>query len=188
VAAVVGFPEHEETRTVNRVRDALKRIGDVYAGDEQRPLRGYLVAMGTYGGLVCGLFGLGKATGARLPERFELGDTLLLALATHKASRLLAMDAIASPLRAPFTRYEGPAGEAEVVESVRGNGLQHAAGELISCPFCLGLWTATGLTAGMVLAPRLTRLATTMLTSVAVSDTLHIGYDGAKQLLHQVGE
>jgi len=40
-----------------------------------------------------------------------------------------------------------------VMESVRGHGPQHAVGELISCPFCLGLWTATALTAGMVYAP-----------------------------------
>jgi len=27
-----------------------------------------------------------------------------------------------------------------------------------------------------------------MLTAVAASDTMHLGYDGAKQLLHQLGD
>jgi hypothetical protein len=174
--------------SVNALTDTAKRVEQAYSGGQRRPLRGYLAAMGAYGGLVSGLLLAGKATGARLPERFGLGDTVLLSVATHKASRLLAKDAVASPLRAPFTRYEEPAGEAELMESVRGHGLQHAAGELISCPFCMGLWTATALTAGMVFAPRFTRLVSTMLTAVAVSDTLHLGYDGAKQLLHQTGE
>lgn len=173
---------------MERVRDAVQRIGQAYAGDEPRPLRGYLGAMGVYGVLVSGLVGAGRVTGVRLPERFQLGDTVLLSIATHKASRLLAKDAVVSPLRAPFTRYEEPAGEAELNESVRGHGLQHAAGELITCPFCLGLWTATALTAGMVFAPRFTRLVNTVLTALAVSDTLHIGYDGAKQVLQKAGE
>ena len=173
---------------MKRVREVANHVGEAYAGDEPRPLRGYLAAMGAYGGLVTGLLGLGKATGVRLPGRFGLADTILLSIATHKASRLLAKDAVVSPLRAPFTRYEEPTGETELMESVRGQGIQHAVGELISCPFCLGLWTATGLAAGMVFAPRLTRLASTVLTAVAVSDALHIGYDGAKQKLHQLGD
>jgi hypothetical protein len=173
---------------VNRLREAGRRIRDAYAGDDNRPLRGYLVVMAAYGGLVSSLFAWGKATGARLPERFGAGDTILLSIATHKASRLLAKDPVTSPLRAPFTRFEGSAGESELMESVRGHGLQHAAGELVSCPFCLALWTATALTGGMVFAPRLTRLTATVLTVIAVSDTLQIGYDGAKQALHQAGD
>jgi len=173
---------------VTQALDAAKQVGATYSGGEPRPLKGYLAAMGAYGGLVSGLFALGKATGVRLPERLTAGDTVLLSIATHKASRLLAKDAVVSPLRAPFTRYEEPAGEAELMESVRWHGVQHAVGELILCPFCMGLWIATGFTAGMVFAPRFTRLVTTMFTAVAVSDTLHLGYDGAKQLLHELGE
>jgi hypothetical protein len=38
----------------------------------------------------------------------------------------------------------------------------------------------------MVFAPRLTRLVATMLTAVAVSDTLQIGYDAARQWIQKV--
>ncbi|HET7327948.1 MAG TPA: DUF1360 domain-containing protein [Nocardioidaceae bacterium] len=172
---------------MNSLRRAATRTREVYEGNESRPLQGYLVVLGTYGAVTGVVTGIGKAVGVRLPERFGLGDTILLAVATHKASRLLAKDAITSPLRAPFTSYEEPAGEAELNESVRGHGVQHAAGELITCPFCLAVWTASGLTAGMVFAPRATRLVCTVLTAVAASDALQLGYDGGKQLLESGG-
>jgi hypothetical protein len=55
-------------------------------------------------------------------------------------------------------------------------------GELLTCPFCLGVWVAGGLTAGLVLAPRVTRLALTALTAIAASDAIQLVYDKAKQL------
>ena len=33
-------------------------------------------------------------------------------------------------------------------EEVRGKGAQKAVGELITCPFCIDMWVATGLVAG----------------------------------------
>ncbi len=44
-------------------------------------------------------------------------DTALCAVATHKLSRLLARDPVTSPLRAPFTSYQGTAGPAELDET-----------------------------------------------------------------------
>ncbi|WP_409180346.1 DUF1360 domain-containing protein [Amycolatopsis sp. VS8301801F10] len=153
-----------------------------YAGEAERPLGGYLAVLAAYGGAAGGLAVLGRATGARLPERWGLGDTILLTTATFKASRLLSKDAVTSPLRAPFTRYEEPAGEGELNESVRGHGPRHSVGELLTCPFCLAVWVATGLGAGLVFAPRATRFAATVLTAVAGSDTLQLLYDAGKKL------
>lgn len=85
-----------------------------------------------------------------------------------------------SPLRAPFVRYEEPAGEGEVNESVRGHGARHAVGELMTCPFCLSVWVASGLAAGLVIAPRPTRLVLSTLTAIAGSDALQLVYDRAK--------
>ena len=81
----------------------------------------------------------------RAPGPFELA---LLALATMNLSRLIAKDSMAAFVRAPFIRFEGPAGEGEVNEVVIGTGLSHAFGELITCPFCLAQWVATGFVAG----------------------------------------
>ncbi|HEU5472467.1 MAG TPA: DUF1360 domain-containing protein [Actinophytocola sp.] len=170
---------------VSDVKNGLRRNGRriqqrYFAGDD-RPILAYSVVLGGYTALV-GLVGvIGRARGVQLPARFSVQDTVLLGLATHKASRLIAKESVTSPLRAPFTNYEGPTGAAEVNESARGHGIQHSIGELITCPFCLGVWIATALTAGLVFAPKVTRLANTTLTAIAVSDLTQLLYDGAKQ-------
>jgi hypothetical protein len=107
---------------------------------------------------------------------------LLLAAGTHKLSRTLTKDAVTSPLRVPFTRYKHTGGPAEVMEEVRSKGgLRHSVGELITCPFCLDVWIATGFTIGLVFAPRLTRLIATALTAVTGADFLHLLYAQAQQ-------
>lgn len=168
--------------------EALRGIKVAYSGRQERPLGGYLAALSTYAGLVGLATAVGRARGARLPERFGLADTALVAVATHKASRLLTKSAVGSAVRAPFTRFEGSAGESEVNESVRGGGVRHAVGELVTCPFCSDVWIAGGLTAGLVLAPRTTRLVATVLAAVAVSDALHLGYDAAKKATERAAE
>ncbi|QRP49699.1 DUF1360 domain-containing protein [Amycolatopsis sp. FDAARGOS 1241] len=161
---------------------ALRRIRARYSAGEDRPLAGYLGALGAYAGTVGALGALGRVAGVKLPRRWSPGDLALLALATFKGSRTLAKATVTSPLRAPFTRFEGPAGEDELNESVPVSGPQHAVGELLSCPFCLDVWVGTGLTAGLVAAPRATRLALTLLTALAGADVAHLLYDSAKKL------
>jgi hypothetical protein len=162
---------------------ATDRLAQQYSPHEHRPLVGYLVAMGAFGTLAAGLAAAAKLTGRRPPDRPSPADVLLISVATHKLSRLLAKDAVASPLRAPLARFAGPAGAAELNEDVRdeGSSIRHGLGELITCPFCLAVWVSTGLTGGLVLAPRLTRLVATALTATAVSDFLQLAYDRAKK-------
>ncbi|MCX4389877.1 DUF1360 domain-containing protein [Micromonospora peucetia] len=165
------------------LREKVARLRQAYAPHEHRPLGGYLAAMGTYAGVTAGIAALVRVTGRPVPERPATADVVLLGIATHKLSRLLSKDAVTSPLRAPFTRYDKPIGSGEVMEQVRdqGSSTRHAIGELLSCPFCLAVWVATGLTGGLVLAPRLTRLVATALTAVAVSDFLQMAYAVAQQ-------
>ncbi|WBB66793.1 DUF1360 domain-containing protein [Micromonospora sp. WMMD812] len=169
--------------TDSRIRQRVARLRQAYAPHEHRPLGGYLAAMGTYAGVAGALAGLARVTGRQVPERPSPADVVLLSIATHKLSRLLSKDTVTSPLRAPFTRYDRPIGSGEVMEQVRdsGSSTRHAIGELLSCPFCLAVWVATGLTGGLVLAPRLTRLVATALTAVAASDFLQMGYAVAQQ-------
>ncbi|MBM2618699.1 DUF1360 domain-containing protein [Actinoplanes sp. LDG1-06] len=164
------------------LRARMARVGQSYAPHDHRPLGGYAAAMGAFGALAVSLAGAAKVTGKPFSQP-SAADVILLSVATHKLSRLLAKDAVTSPLRAPFTRYAEPAGAAELNEEVRHHesSLKHGIGELVSCPFCLAVWVATGLTGGLVLAPRLTRLAAVTLTATAVSDFLQLGYDIAKK-------
>jgi hypothetical protein len=101
---------------------ATDRIASGYDRPD-RPLAGYAAIMTGYGVLMASAAAL-LARRGRLAHRLGPGDALLLAVATHKLSRTLAKDAVASPLRAPFTRFKGAAGPGEVNEDVRGEGAQ----------------------------------------------------------------
>jgi Protein of unknown function (DUF1360) len=172
------------------LRRPLARLRRAYSPHEHRPLDGYLVAMGAFGALAASLAAAAKVTGSPVPERPATSDVVLISIATHKLSRLLAKDSVTSPLRAPFTRYAEPGGAAEVNEEVRdqGSAVRHAIGELVTCPFCLAMWVATGLTGGLVLAPRLTRLVATTLTATAASDFLQMAYSMAKEAAEGTSE
>ena len=97
-------------------------------------------------------------------------------MATRKPSRLLAKDPVTSPLRAPFTRFAGTSGPAELQEKVRGRGFRRAMGALVTCPFCLAVWVATSFGFSLVVAPRATRFAASVLTAVTGAEVLHLAY------------
>lgn len=113
----------------------------------------------------------------------ELGPLELVSygLATQHLARLITKDAITSVVRSPFTRYQESAGEGEVNEEVVGRGLRHALGELISCPFCIGQWVATGLVAGRVALPQMTTAIVSVSAVARVSDYLQLLYATARE-------
>jgi Protein of unknown function (DUF1360) len=159
------------------LRRSTSREADRYRHGTDRPLRPYLGALGVYGAAVAALAGLGAATGRQLPSRVAPWDLAVLGVATYKLSRLISKDTVTAPLRAPFTEYDGPQGQGELSERVRGGtGPRHAVGELLTCPFCLAQWVATGFAAGLVFAPRATRLVASTFAMVAVSDALQNAY------------
>jgi hypothetical protein len=150
-----------------------------YAPSEERPLGSYAILAGTYGSALAGSLIALRARGHRLPERFTAPDVLMLGVATHKLSRLIAKDKVTSFLRAPFTRFQEPSGQGEVEEEPCGHGVRLAVGELLVCPYCLAQWVATGLTVGLVCAPRLTRLLNTVFVAHTISDFLQVAYRAA---------
>lgn len=152
-----------------------------YTQGEDRPLGALAGLMAAYGTAVAGLGLVVRRSGRDLPERFEAGDLALMAVATHKLSRLIAKDAITSPVRAPFTRLAGQPAAAELHEEVRGTGARKAVGELVSCPFCISQWIATTFAFGLILAPRPTRWAMSVLASVAGADFLQYAHAFAQQ-------
>ncbi|SEO43696.1 DUF1360 domain-containing protein [Trujillonella endophytica] len=152
--------------------------GREYSQGEARPLAGDLGAMGVYLGLVTAGAAAVRASGRELPDRIPPGDAALLAVATFRLARRIAKDPVTAPLRAPFTSFQGPSGHAEIAEEVREHGgAKHAVGELLTCPFCLAQWVATGLVFGYATAPKATRLAALTMTLVASSDVLQFAYD-----------
>jgi hypothetical protein len=169
------------TSMAQSIEHAFERTGRRYRDGAERPLGGYLVTMAAYAAGCAAATTAARRTGRAVPGDFDVQDVLLTGLATHKAGRLLTFDPVTSPLRAPFTRYRGTKGPSELDEEVRGHGLQHTVGELITCPFCAGQWIATVLGFGRVFAPNATRLVTGVLASLAVSDFLQFARAAAQQ-------
>ena len=150
---------------------------------QDRPLGSYGALTGAFL-VACGSFAAWFNRSDRtLPDRIAPGDLALAAVATHKLSRLIAKDRVTSTVRAPFTRFEDDAGPGEVDEAARGRGMRRAIGELLVCPFCLGLWVASAFTAGLLVAPRATRWVEFAFAADAGSDVLQIAYKKAEASL-----
>jgi hypothetical protein len=149
----------------------------VFAGytDDDQPLGAYAALTALFAtGL--GAMLVSAARAGRLPEHISMQDVLLLGIATHKVSRIVSRDRVTSFLRAPFTRYEGPAHISEINEQARGEGLQRSMGELLGCPLCLGKWVGGAFVSGLVFAPRATRVIAGLFTSLTIADALHLAY------------
>lgn len=135
---------------------------------------GYAVVIAVYASLVAVIALVLRRRGTRLPDRIPLIDLGITAIATQRAARLLAKEPITSPARAPFTEFVSVSGPAELEERAREDSmLRHTIGELLSCPFCLGQWIATGFITGHLVAPRATRVVTSLFAVVGVADAIH---------------
>lgn len=171
------------TEVTEWVAERARREADAYRGDNPRPLEGYLVVLGVYGIVVALTALVAAATGRKLPERWGVQDFVTVAVGTHKLSRTVSKDAVTSPLRAPFARYAGSGGPAEVMEETRhGSALRHSLGELLTCPFCLDMWVVTAFVIGLVFAPRFTRAVAGTFAALAGADFLQLAYARAQQI------
>jgi uncharacterized protein DUF1360 len=133
---------------------------------EERPLLEYAALTAAFGGAL-GFF-LVLARG-RLPERVGFGDVFRIGLASYKIGRLVAKDEVTSWVRAPVTKDE------EATEP-KPQGIERALGELVTCPYCVSLWLASGLSYALVLFPRQTRLVTTVFGAQAVADFVNAAF------------
>lgn len=127
-------------------------------------------------GTIAGLFFGGLATVAALSRRSPPATALelvALAAATFKASRALTRERVGSFVRQPFVEGNADTGEDE---RPAGTGFQRAVGELVTCPRCLGTWTAAGLASAQMLSPRFGRLVTWTLGASAANDFLQAAF------------
>ncbi|MBS1861162.1 MAG: DUF1360 domain-containing protein [Actinobacteria bacterium] len=156
-------------------------VTDRYARPEERPpLLAYSVAMAIFNGLFAAGLLIARRRGRQLPVRPAPADVLLIGVASHKLSRLIAKDKVTSPLRAPFAELEGSGGPGELDERSRGTGARKAIGELLVCPYCLGLWVVAAFSIGLLLAPRLTRFLAAVFAALTIADFFQIAYKAAE--------
>lgn len=155
---------------------------EAYAGSaaDELPIGGYAVLMGAFLGAFSTVAFLARAKN-QLGNGLSARDVFFAGVAVHKLSRTLTRERVTVPLRVPFTHYAGTDGAGQVREQPRGRGLQLAIGNLVTCQYCAGPWLALAITAGLVLAPRATRLANGMLGIATLSDFLHQAYAGARR-------
>ena len=158
-----------------QVQQDNKVMPDVFEGygAEEQTLSSYATLAGLFNLILAVFLLVTRRTERPLPERIEIKDIVLLGVATHKLSLVVANDAVTMPLRAPFTQLREKQSPKSVDEEPRGEGLRRSLGELITCQFCVGMWLASFLTYGLVLAPRVTRLIATIFAVVTLSDHLH---------------
>jgi hypothetical protein len=131
-----------------------------------RPLSEYATLTAVFAGVLGGFLLL---AGRRLPERIGWGDVARIGLASYKVGRLVAKDEVTKFVRAPVTR------DAEASEP-EPRGWRRALGELVTCPYCVGLWIAAGFSYALVLAPRQTRFVAALFGAQAVADFLNSAF------------
>jgi hypothetical protein len=130
------------------------------------PFPEYAAITAAFAGVLGGFLLL---TRRRLPEGIGSGDVARIGLASYKLGRLVAKDEVTSWVRAPVTRDED-------ASEPKPQGVERALGELVTCPYCVGLWIASGLSYALVLFPRETRLVTTIFGAQAVADFLNAAF------------
>jgi hypothetical protein len=131
-----------------------------------RPLPEYAALVSVFGSALGGFLVLARG---RLPERLGFGDLARVGLASYKIGRLVAKDEVTSWVRAPVTRDED-------AQEPEREGMPRALGELVTCPYCIGLWVSAGLTAAMAVRPSETRFVTTVFGAQAAADFLNAAF------------
>src|SRR4051794_27459479 len=152
----------------------------------QLPARDYAALVTIFNGVMATALLARKCSKEPLPERVEPKDLLLFAMATQKLSRVITKDKVTTALRAPFTEVEGKGGAGELEERPKGKGLQRAIGELLTCPFCIGTWIASGFIYGSIFSPRVTRTVASIFAVSGVSDFLQQLYVKAQEMNDQI--
>lgn len=171
----------ENKQSIKKRLESGEEIFAGYKGGEEMPLASYAALLGIYNSAFLALLLAAQNSEDGLPEKFSFADLLLLGVATHKLSRIIAKDRVTSPLRVPFTEYVEPAGQSEVKEKVRGKGMRRGVGDLLTCPWCLSPWVAAGLAFGFVFKPRAARFVAGVFAAATVADFLHHAADKVKE-------
>lgn len=169
-----------------RTPDPIENQIRGYDPGGKRPLGPYSALTGVFNVGFSAALALAARRRGELPERYSVFDLVTVGIATQKVSRLIGKDKVTGFLRAPFVEYEEPAGHGEVSEEPRGDGLRYAVGELLICPYCLSQWVVGAFVAGMVGAPRPTRLLAFMFTAQAGADFLQLAYKAGEDGLEKL--
>ena len=153
---------------------------------DELPTRDYAALVTIFNGLLATGLLARKCSKQPLPNRVDPKDVVLFALATQKLSRVITKDKVTTAFRAPFTEVEGKGGAGELEERPKGRGFRRAVGELLTCPFCIGTWIASGFIYGYIFTPRVTRTVASIFAVSGMADFLQQAYIKAQEMNDQV--
>lgn len=152
----------------------------------QLPTRDYAMLVALFNGAMATALLARKCSREPLPDRLDPKDLMLFAIATQKLSRVITKGKVTTALRAPFTAVEGKGGAGELEERPRGRGLRRAIGELLTCPFCIGTWIASGFVYGSIFSPSVTRTVGSIFAVSGVADFLQQFYVKTQEMNDQI--
>jgi hypothetical protein len=139
----------------------------------------YAALNAVYAALLAGVvIGLGERADRDPVRPIEL---VPLGAATFAVSKVVAREKIGSWMREPFVE------DAEHGGRPRGNRIQRALGELVTCSRCVGAWSALGVVGLRLAAPRSGRVVTAVLATSAVNDFLQAGFAWVRDSANSAG-
>ncbi len=100
-------------------------------------------------------------------------DVIQLGFATYRLGRMVAYDQVFETYRLPFAETVPDGSGAGLTVVPRGEGVQQALGELISCPICIGTWIAAALVFGLKFVPGPARTLLNITSSVGIAEFLN---------------
>lgn len=137
----------------------------------------YLGLMSCFaGGLI--LYGAARRRNDHIERPLSWSDMLLLGVATHKISRIIAQDRVTSPIRAPFEEngHEPEAVSPVLVTHPVLQSFRNSVGELLTCPYCLAPWVSLTLHLTHFRFPQLSREVGSIFAVVSISDFINRAY------------
>jgi hypothetical protein len=102
-------------------------------------------------------------------------DLLVLAFACFRLTHLIVNDKITEFLRRPFhdtIEEELPDGTTETFIVIKGTGLRYWIGELLSCHWCTGMWSAAAIYAAYYIIPEISMPAITVLAIAGFASSI----------------
>lgn len=100
-------------------------------------------------------------------------DVVQLGFATYRLGRMIAYDRVFETYRLPFAETVPDGSGAGLTVEPKGEGVQRALGELISCPICIGTWVAAALVFGLKFTPGPARTLLNVASSVGLAEFLN---------------
>jgi uncharacterized protein involved in cysteine biosynthesis len=102
-------------------------------------------------------------------------DLCLLVFASFRLTRLMVYDTITEFLRAPFhdtVEETMEDGSTETYIEIKGEGMRFWVGELLSCHWCAGIWSAAFLYSGYAIIPQLSMPVITVLAIAGIASVI----------------